>query len=97
MKCKKCGCTITPEKKTKKSGKEFIYYSCTNGKHICKREYVNENDLLDPIHSILNTFSTITPEAQNFILSEMRKSEETEVSFNKAQITKIQKEIDKLK
>ncbi|MDD2487829.1 MAG: recombinase family protein [Candidatus Gracilibacteria bacterium] len=96
MKCNKCGCTVTPEKKSKKSGKEFIYYSCTNGKHICKREYISENNLLEPIYSILYKFSTITPETQNFILTEMRKSEESEVSFNKAQIIKIDKEMEKI-
>ena len=28
--CDKCGCSISPELHTKKSGKSFIYYSCTN-------------------------------------------------------------------
>ena len=30
--CGFCGCVLTPEKITKKSGKEYTYYHCTNGK-----------------------------------------------------------------
>lgn len=30
LRCQKCGCSMTPERKVKKSGKEFVYYSCTN-------------------------------------------------------------------
>ncbi|MBF0332007.1 MAG: recombinase zinc beta ribbon domain-containing protein [Candidatus Omnitrophica bacterium] len=37
--CQKCGCTITAEKKRKKSGREYIYYQCTeyHGKHGAQR------------------------------------------------------------
>ena len=37
--CQDCGCTITAEKKRKKSGREYIYYQCTeyHGKHGAKR------------------------------------------------------------
>ena len=94
MKCKKCGCSVTPETKVKKSGIKFIYYSCTNGKHICQREYVNENDLLKEFFPILSKFSTISTEAQNFILSEMKISEESEITFNKAQLSRIEKELN---
>jgi len=39
--CQNCGCAYSPEFKKKKSGKTYVYYSCTNAKGICKREYVN--------------------------------------------------------
>jgi DNA invertase Pin-like site-specific DNA recombinase len=44
--CEKCGCTITPEVKTKKSGLTFTYYSCTNAKRNCQRQYIPEKELL---------------------------------------------------
>lgn len=97
FKCNKCWCTITPEVKVKKSGRKYTYYSCTNGKHICKREYINENNLLSDLYPVLYKISTITPEAQEFILSELRKSEEWEVAFNKAQLIKIDREIEATK
>jgi site-specific DNA recombinase len=97
LKCNRCGCSISPEVKVKKSWKRFIYYSCTNGKHICKRDYVNENILLESLFPILSKISIISPEAQSFILSEMRASEESEVTFNKAQLKRIEREIEKIK
>ncbi len=57
--CQNCGCAYTPEQHTKKSGKQFIHYSCTNGKKICKRVYVNENDLLKPILADLRRLSKL--------------------------------------
>jgi DNA invertase Pin-like site-specific DNA recombinase len=51
IKCgdERCGCTITPE-----SHKGHIYYSCTNSKGIhANRQYVAENDLLEPIYAVL--------------------------------------------
>ena len=45
IKCAECGCLITPEKKTKKSGKTYHYYHCTqyNGKH--GAEWLREEEL----------------------------------------------------
>jgi site-specific DNA recombinase len=97
FRCNKCWCTITPEVKVKKSGKKFIYYSCTNAKHVCKREYINENSLLWELYPLLTKLSTITPEAQEFILSELRKTHESEVAFNKSQILRIEREIESAK
>ncbi len=37
--CGNCQCLVTPEIKKEK----YIYYSCTNAKKICQRDYVNEN------------------------------------------------------
>lgn len=36
LSCENCGCSITPEIKTKKNGLSYIYYSCTNAKRKCK-------------------------------------------------------------
>ncbi|MFC1626841.1 recombinase family protein [Patescibacteria group bacterium] len=45
IKCADCGCMITPEKKTKKSGQIYHYYHCTqyNGKH--GAQWLREEDL----------------------------------------------------
>lgn len=96
LKCEFCWCSITPEIKRKPSGREFIYYSCTNAKGVCKREYTNENTLLGDIFPILDVFGSITQEAQNYVLSELRTSEESEVAFNKSQLRRIEGEIKKI-
>lgn len=48
--CGNCGCTVTAE--SKKQGR-LTYYSCTDGKKVCKRVYVRQTELLKPIHEAL--------------------------------------------
>lgn len=90
LKCQNCGCTITAEMKKKPSGLTFTYYSCTNAKGICKRVYVPEKDLLKPVYEVLERFESITEEAQNQLVDELRKNVESEIVFHKAQINRIQ-------
>ena len=50
MTCNCCGCRITGDIKKSK----YVYYSCTNGKGICKKEWVREEELLGPILECLD-------------------------------------------
>lgn len=95
--CKACGCSITPELKTKKSGKTFTYYSCTNSKRTCKRVYVPEQNLLKPIYEALECFKRITEEAQNTLVKELRESTEAEVAFHLAQVNRIRNDYEQIK
>ncbi len=97
LKCKNCGCSISFETKRKPSGKVYVIGSCTNAKGICKREYINENDLLKPIDKVLNKFSTITEDVQNDLVAELRKNTEAEVEFHKNQVNRIRKDYDEFK
>jgi len=97
LKCQNCGCSMSAEIKTKPSGLTFTYYSCTNAKRICKRVYVPEKDLLRPVYEVLERFETITEEAQNDLVNELRKNTEAEVAFHKAQINRIRADHDNLK
>ena len=97
LKCQNCGCSMSAETKIKPSGLTFTYYSCTNAKGICKRVYVPEKDLLKPIYEVLERFESITEEAQNQLVSELRKNTESEVVFHKAQINRIQTDYNNLK
>lgn len=45
MKCNCYGCQITGNIKKNK----YVYYSCTHGKGICKKEWVREEELLSPM------------------------------------------------
>ncbi len=92
LSCQKCGCTITPEVKTKKSGKTYIYYSCTNSKGICKREYVSETKLLEPILELLEQFESIPDSTKEHLVEELRKNNEAEIAFHKKQLNRIQNE-----
>jgi len=95
--CNNCGCSMTPEIKTKKSGLVYTYYSCTNSKGTCKREYVSEKALLEPIYEVLDQFQGITLETQNMLVSELRKETESEVAFHITQTKRINIEYRQLK
>ena len=97
LKCKNCGCSMSAETKTKPSGLTFTYYSCTNAKGICKRVYIPEKDLLKPVYKVLERFESITEEAQNELIAELRKNTESEVVFHKTQINRIQTDYNNLK
>lgn len=83
--CSTCGCRITPEIKKGK----FIYYSCTNAKGICKRQYIPEKKLLEPIYGLLDRFGSITEQTQNTLVEELRKTTEEEVVFHQNQVNRI--------
>ncbi|MBT6253629.1 hypothetical protein HOI83_00095 [Candidatus Uhrbacteria bacterium] len=95
LKCHNCGCAMSPEYHKKPSGREYYIYSCTNGKGVCKREYVNENKLLEPIYGVLERFGTISEEVQEILVEELRKSSEAELTFHKKEVARIQKDYNK--
>lgn len=88
---------MTPEYHRKTNGKEYILYSCTNAKGICKREYVNESNLLKPIYEILDKFGTISEKTQEDLVAELRKNTEKEVVFHKTQMHRIHNEYESAK
>ena len=97
LKCPNCGCSMSPEQHKKSSGKIYNLYSCTNAKGICKKVYINENELLKPVYKVLERFESITEETQNELVNELRKNTEAEITFHKAQINRIRTDYDNLK
>ncbi len=95
--CKNCGCLMTPEMHKKPSGLVFVYYSCTNAKGICKRSYVSETTLLKPVYDVFGRFEKITEQDQNYLVEQLRKTTEAEVSFHKTQVVRIRAEHDRLR
>ena len=95
--CQNCGCLMTAETKVKKSGLVFIYYSCTNAKRICKRQYVSEGNLLKRVYAILGRFEKISMNDQEYLVRELRKTTEAEVAFHKTQVNRIRIETDRFK
>ena len=95
--CQNCGCAYTPELHIKKSGLRLVYYSCTNGKKICKRQYINENTLLKPILADLRKLSKLDDKVMERLVKELRKASEQEIAYQKSQIKRITTEIDRLR
>ncbi len=88
--CANCGCLYSPE-----HHKGNNYYSCTNAKGICKRVYVNEKELLEPIHEVFETFESIPREVQEQLVEELRELNETEAGFHQSEINRIRAEYDR--
>jgi site-specific DNA recombinase len=86
--CPKCGCMMTPEIKKGK----FIYYSCTNSKGICKREYVPEAMLLKPVYDLFKRFTGIPLKVQERLVKELRTVNEGQVEFHNREVERIQTE-----
>lgn len=95
IKCSKCGCGISPEIKVKKNGKTYIYYSCTNYRKDCKRDYVPENVLLKPVYKALEGLE-MPDERIREITEGLRSMGKSEASFHKFHMTNLKKEYDQI-
>src|SRR3990167_4965944 len=56
LKCAECGCAITGEVQTKKSGRRYIYYRCTKKRGVCDGAYVREETLDTQLSELLFRF-----------------------------------------
>src|SRR3990167_3034211 len=56
LKCDICGCSITAEVQTKKSGLSYIYYHCTKKRGTCAGEYIREEILDTQLSELLSRF-----------------------------------------
>src|SRR5262249_35694090 len=87
--CELCGCLYTPE-----IHKGHVYYSCTNSKNVCRREYVREEVLLAPIYDVLRRFEQIPQEVQDRLVNELRSLNEGESVFHEHEVARIRTEYD---
>lgn len=72
--CGECGRTVTAEKHTKKSGKEFIYYHCTKFGSNCKQKAVNETLLDEHIASSLGVLSKMQQDTVEYVADGLKQS-----------------------
>ena len=56
LKCGECGCSITAEVQTKKSGRSYIYYRCTKKRGPCSQPFVREEMLDTQLSELLSRF-----------------------------------------
>jgi DNA invertase Pin-like site-specific DNA recombinase len=90
--CSNCGCKYTPEIAKGK----YVYYSCTNAKHICSKVYIPEKNLLDPVYEALEAMSTIPQEKIDEIVAGLKKSSEAKGLYHKNAIEGLRAEYDAL-
>lgn len=82
IRCKECGCLITPETKIKKSGKKYIYLRCGHPNKICHQGTVNENVILKQIKTEILDKITISPTLQEILKQHLTKKLNDTAKFN---------------
>lgn len=90
--CSKCGCKYSPE--TAKG--KYVYYSCTNGKHICSKTYVSETDLLKPIYGVLRAMKAIPQDKIDAVVNGLKKSHDNKNLYHERTIKELRSEYDTL-
>jgi hypothetical protein len=87
-----CGCSVTGDIKKGK----HIYYSCNNAKGMCKKTWVREEILREPLLAYFDKIQL--PDAiVSEILGHLRKVFEHEQEFFNQTQTKLRKELIKFK
>lgn len=93
--CGHCGCAYTVEKKRKKSGREYIYYRCTQFKGKCASEYVREEKLT---HQLTEYFETIRipSTVADKLCATLKDSHKGKIDFRKKMASELQNQFDRL-
>lgn len=91
MTCNCCGCQITGDIKKSK----YVYYSCTNGKGTCKKEWVREEELIGPMLDYLDKIQ-LPDDLIAKITDYLKKCFESEQEFYKQTHENLRKELDQV-
>lgn len=92
LKCAYCDCAMSAEIKKGK----YVYYSCANGKGICKRTYVPESELLKPVYEAFVAFEAIPESVHKSLVDELRLIHEGEKVFHNKQISRVRAEYERI-
>lgn len=93
--CGECGCMISSDRKTKPSGKEYVYLKCSHFKGNCKNPQVNENVVLQQIEDELKNLSA-PQEIMSYLRSDMEKIINQQNEAHNREVKAIRKKYDEL-
>ncbi|MGB3988467.1 MAG: zinc ribbon domain-containing protein [Minisyncoccales bacterium] len=91
LKCARCGRSMSADLKKGK----YIYYSCSNGKKNCKREYVREEVLLEPIKRFLRKIK-LDDEQIVQLVTYLKKNHENQALYHTRKIKEIDQKYSKI-
>jgi len=82
IRCGVCGCSFTPERKRKKSGREYVYYHCTNyfKKHEGKQKNIREEEITTQFTDIVKSIH-LPNEIANKLHKTLEESHESKVTY----------------
>ncbi|MBQ8465508.1 MAG: recombinase family protein [Alphaproteobacteria bacterium] len=95
--CKECGCLITPETKTKKNGKQYIYLRCGHPNRVCHQPIVNENQIIEQLKCELLDKITIPQTLQELLKQKLLQELNDTSAFNKKMKSDITNKLNEIK
>lgn len=95
--CKECGCRITPETKTKKNGKQYIYLRCGHPNRVCHQPIVNENQIIEQLKCELLDKITIPQTLQELLKQKLLQELNDTSAFNKTMKSNITSKLNEIK
>ncbi len=99
LKCGECGSAITCDKHTKhyKNGKsqDFIYARCTKKKGACNQHYINAIEIEKQVLSFVSNLE-IRPAFVEWVKNNLKRRNEKEFEFERAQKGKLTKRLDSI-
>lgn len=97
VRCSTCGCVITPEQHTKKSGKQYIYLKCSHRKGNCKQIIVNENILFEQLDNEIFNNIKVSATMLDLLKKNVRKYLKDESIVNSSVKRNITNQLNGLK
>lgn len=93
IRCAECGCIVTPEKKTKPSGKTYHYYHCTQYKGKHGAEWLSEEDLTTQFSNLFSQL-TVPSDVADDIVKSLKSSHSDKVEFHDSMLKRYQNDYD---
>ena len=93
FRCGKCGCAMTPELHTKKSGKQYSYLKCSHTHGNCDQKPINEQLVFQQIEDELVGSFHFSNKALNALKSSIREYIQNENGFNRMHKQELQKRL----
>lgn len=97
IRCKECDCLITPEKKVKKSGREYVYLRCGHSGKVCHQGVVNEKDIIEQLKMEVFNKLTLPLSLQEVLKKQLLKNLNDTSQFNAAFKSRTINKINELK
>lgn len=95
--CGKCGCTMTPELHTKKSGKQYSYLKCSHTHGNCDQKPINEQLVFQQIEDELVGSFHFSDKALIALKSSVREYIQNENGFNRMHKKQLQTQLTNAK
>ncbi len=92
IKCGECGSRITGEVKTKKSGRQYVYYHCANQSCVERRKNSRQEIIFEQIIDAFAPFSKFTPKGTATLVEKFRKSTKDPTLYAEQKLSELAKQ-----